>query len=784
MVDRLVLALLAALAASAPAALRAQALPGTTPWEDRGDPAAAMVAGIGRFLDRELAASVERRREKWRRDFSSPEAYVRSVEPNRRRFQGILGAVDPRIGPVEMAYVATTDVSAKRAETPAWTAFTVRWGVYDDVEAEGLLLEPKGEAKANVVVLGDADASPEMLAGLAPGLEPHAQVARLLAEAGCRVLAPTLIDRSDAFSGNPRIRMTNQPHREWIYRMAYEVGRHPIGYEVDQIRAAVDWFTRPGQPRRPVGVVGDGEGGLLALDAAAVDTRIDAAWVAGYFGPRERVWQEPIYRNVWGLLEEFGDAEVAGLIAPRALLIEASRAPEVGGPPPPRPDRAGAAPGRVTTPAGAEVRAEFARALAFREKLAGAAPLLLIGDPDRPAAINAGDAGRRAFLAMLEIGVDGLSKPADSPPAAAGAQPHADPRHRQGRLVRQLVEHTQRLIRSSELRRDEYWSRADSSSPERWAETTEPYRRDFDEELIGRFPSATGPLNPKSVRLYDQPKWTGYGVQLDVVPDVVASGILLLPKGQAPGERRPVVVCQHGLEGRPEDVVDPRIQSVYHAFAARLADRGYVVYAPQNPYIGRDAFRILQRKANPLKRSLFSVIVRQHERTLAWLKTLPQVDPGRMAFYGLSYGGKTAMRVPALLKDYCLSICSGDFNEWVVKNTSTDRRYSYLFTGEYEMFEFGLAERFNYAEMAALIAPRPFQVERGHSDGVAPDEWIGYEFAKVKRLYDTLGLANRVDIAYFNGGHQIDGRGTFAFLARHLNWPGTPETSARPETGR
>ncbi len=73
--------------------------------------------------------------------------------------------------------------------------------------------------------------------------------------------------------------------------------------------------------------------------------------------------------------------------------------------------------------------------------------------------------------------------------------------------------------------------------------------------------------------------------------------------------------------------------------------------------------------------------------------------------------------------------------------------------------------------MAALIAPRPFQVERGHKDGVAPDEWVGYEFAKVKRTFDMLGLADRVDITYFNAGHQIEGKGSFAFLAKHLNWP-------------
>ena len=39
---------------------------------------------------------------------------------------------------------------------------------------------------------------------------------------------------------------------------------------------------------------------------------------------------------------------------------------------------------------------------------------------------------------------------------------------------------------------------------------------------------------------------------MDVFPDVIAYGILLLPKGIKEGEKRPVVVCQHGLEGRPQ----------------------------------------------------------------------------------------------------------------------------------------------------------------------------------------------------------------------------------------
>ena len=147
------------------------------------------------------------------------------------------------------------------------------------------------------------------------------------------------------------------------------------------------------------------------------------------------------------------------------------------------------------------------------------------------------------------------------------------------------------------------------------------------------------------------------------------------------------------------------------------------------------------------------------------------MDPDRIAFYGLSYGGKTAMRVPALLDGYCLSICSGDFNEWIWKNVSTRHRYSYMFTGEYEMFEFDLGNTFNYAEMSGLICPRPFMVERGHDDGVAPDEWVAYEFARTRRQYDRLGLGDRTTIEFFNGPHTIHGIGTFEFLHHHLRWP-------------
>jgi hypothetical protein len=486
--------------------------------------------------------------------------------------------------------------------------------------------------------------------------------------------------------------------------------------------------------------------------------------VSGCFGPREELWQEPIYRNVFSLLRDFGDAEVAALTAPRTLIIEASRHPEVAGPPPVRGERSGAAPGRLVTPRFETIRAEWEAACRLRALAAPEEPSpLLIGD-------GTGEPWSRACLQAVAEHLDlpRLAAPRKEPRARAAV----DAAERQERLFRGMLGATQGWLRDAEFRRAELWARTEPPAQGTWDSLRDEYRRHFWEEVIGKLPAADRGPCPRSRLVYTTERWCGYEVYLDVWQDVFAYGVLLLPRDLQPGERRPVVVCQHGLDGTPRDVIEAT-ESVhaYRRYAARLAERGFIVYAPQNPYKGLDHFRSLQRRLNPLGFSLFSAIIRQHEVTLAWLASLPCVDPARIAFYGISYGGKTAMRVPAVLDGYCLSICSADYNEWIWKNASAYHRYGYLNTGEYEMFEFNLGNTFNYAEMARLIYPRPFMVERGHHDGVAPDEWVAYEYAKAFRWYDLLGRRERIEMEVFDGPHAINGQATFEFLHRHLNWP-------------
>jgi dienelactone hydrolase len=746
----------------------AQPLAQTTALEwPEEDLSGRLMDGAHRFVERQITEVQTRSDRFWNYDRSSPAAWNAALDGNRERLREIVGAVDPRVAPALERY-GDDEHPALVAETDRYRVFQVRWPVLEGMTAEGLLVEPvTGTPSASLVAVPDAGQAPEQILGLAPGLPPERQFARVLAESGCELVIPTLIQRELIQTPDAQLRQSQQTWREWIYRQAFHMGRHPIGFEVQKVLAAVDRFrTRRGEAAK-IGVVGYAEGGLIAFYAAAIDTRIDGALVSGYFDRRGRVWEEPIDRNIWSLLERFGDAEIAALVAPRHLVIEHAEVPSFT-----------SSKGARQTASGTSVRVEFDRISA------GAAgfpkPSLVVGDGDRPvAAISTtalGDFARR-------LGFSIMTGPAGS---LTDRRLGFDPAARHARTVLEMERYVQALVRGAEHVRDRAflftalpeltalkWN-TEKSRPtwpaEPFIERARPYRERFRTDGIGAFDAPYMPLNPRTRKVGETDRWTAWDVVLDVWTDVFAWGVIVIPKGIAPGERRPVVVVQHGRNGLPRETIDRHVP-FYNDFGSALADRGFVVFAPHNLYRGEDRYRWLSRKANTIRATLFSFILGQHERILDWLGSLPFVDADRMAFYGLSYGGETAVRIPAILEKYALSICSGDFNQWTRKVAATDQPFSFMRTIEWEMPYWNWGHTFDYAEMTYLIFPRPFMVERGHLDLVGRDQWVAHEYGKVQFLYGQLGLADRTEIEYFQGGHSINGQGTFAFLHKHLRWP-------------
>ena len=171
------------------------------PLSETGDLALRMVESINEYALRTTAETIGSRATLWKRTYDSIEKYQQSIAENREHLRRIIGAVDPRVPIAALELDTTTSTPALIASTKRYRIYAVRWRVFEDVTAEGLLLEPTGRVVARVVAIPDADQSPEILAGLESGPNPTSQFARRLAENDCQVLVPVVINRGDTWSG-------------------------------------------------------------------------------------------------------------------------------------------------------------------------------------------------------------------------------------------------------------------------------------------------------------------------------------------------------------------------------------------------------------------------------------------------------------------------------------------------------------------------------------------------------------------------------------------------------
>ena len=124
--------------------------------------------------------------------------------------------------------------------------------------------------------------------------------------------------------------------------------------------------------------------------------------------------------------------------------------------------------------------------------------------------------------------------------------------------------------------RSRHW-KPDCSSAEAYLHSVSP-NRDRLKELLGEFDEWKLELQPQIELLFEEKDCFAHRVSFAVLPGVRARGILMVPKDvEFPTA---AVMAQHGYTSAPEDALglhDP--DSVYHAYARRLVQRGFVVFA-------------------------------------------------------------------------------------------------------------------------------------------------------------------------------------------------------------
>jgi len=157
-----------------------------------------------------------------------------------------------------------------------------------------------------------------------PGL--HKDFALELVKRGFAVAAPELLGFGDRRLAED---LAGDPKKSSCHLLALHLlmaGRTLAGYRVYETMRAVDYMQSRAEadPDR-IGCMGISGGGLVASFASALDERIGAAVISGYANTFEDsilTRSHCIDNYVPGIMQEARMADVVGMIAPRALLLE------------------------------------------------------------------------------------------------------------------------------------------------------------------------------------------------------------------------------------------------------------------------------------------------------------------------------------------------------------------------------------------------------------------------------------------------------------------------------
>ncbi len=289
------------------------------------------------------------------------------------------------------------------------------------------------------------------------------------------------------------------------------------------------------------------------------------------------------------------------------------------------------------------------------------------------------------------------------------------------------------------------------------------------------------PLRPRTKLALTTNKYKAYRITLTVTEGVELYGNLLVPRNV--NGRTAAVITQHGLSGTPEMITGLGMDkdTPYHEFGRHLAEHGYVVFAPlimHHHPVKQVNDQVRQADAVGMMR--IAMVVAKTNRVVDFLSALPFVDPRRIGYYGLSYGGYSAIWSAPLVERLAATVVSGHFNDWRTKITTDARGTSYLLHSDEDFYNWDILHRFTHPELIAMTAPRPVCIEFGQRDGITTPEWTEYAWKQVLAWRDHLGLEDRIILAHYDGVHEIHAVETADFLDRFLRPERTVGRDGKP----
>lgn len=277
------------------------------------------------------------------------------------------------------------------------------------------------------------------------------------------------------------------------------------------------------------------------------------------------------------------------------------------------------------------------------------------------------------------------------------------------------------------------------------------------EEANGPFPSREN-LPPLAIKVAEAVKTEKYTRQ--TITFVSESGdrapaYLYVPYGIKPGEKRAGIVALHPTHKIGKGVVDGQSERPNRAYAKELAERGYVVIAPDYMSFGDYAdydFANDRYKTGTMKG------IWNHLRCVDVLVARDDVDAERIGNIGHSLGGHNAIfhgfydeRVKVVVTS-CGWTPFHDYYGGKIKGWTSDR-YMPSLRDEYDLDPGKVP--FDFYELIAALAPRAFFSNSPLGDGNFDYRGVEKAAPKIRRIYELFDAPDKMRIAYPEASHDF-----------------------------
>lgn len=301
------------------------------------------------------------------------------------------------------------------------------------------------------------------------------------------------------------------------------------------------------------------------------------------------------------------------------------------------------------------------------------------------------------------------------------------------------------------------------------------------QQVMGQLPLRKG-IAAHSLTYLDtmvEDSFTRYTVSYDSFENFTGYAFLYLPKPISK-KKRPGMLVLHSTGEPGKRIVDGQTTLENRAVARELAERGYVVIAPDYPSygdlidhdFGSDGFE-----------SGTLLGIWNHMRSVDILQDLPAVDPDRIGVIGHSLGGHNALFVAAFddrIKVVVSSCGWTPFDYYNIGEAAAARYGGRL--GPWAQDRYMPAVKnympdsklpFDFPEIIASLAPRAFFSNSPIGDGNFDVNGVKIGIQSAKQVYDFMGVPEHLQVRYPDAGHDfpIKTRGeAYEFLDSHLHF--------------